>query len=65
MQLNIRSLNSLAAKNKSTLSNGQAIGAQDPNYYITMSISRDGILGGDDVSFTCTSHQKKVFGRYW
>ena len=55
MQLNIRALN---AKRKVSPTHDQL---SSSDYYVTMTISRDQTASSDDVAFTCTSNQKKVF----
>ena len=55
MQLNIKALNSM-----------RKIQADVPekmysDYYVTLTISRDQNASSDDVAFTCTSNQNKVF----
>ena len=55
MQLNIRALN---AKRKVSPTHDQL---SSSDYYVTMTISRDQNASSDDVAFTCTSSQKKVF----
>ena len=52
LQLNIRSLNAM------TIPDGTR--KMEPDYYITLTISRDKTASVDDLSFTCTSEQNKV-----
>ena len=58
MQLNIGSLKLLEIANDALVRT--PIGT-DAEYYITMYISRDNKPSADDLAFTCTNNQPKVF----
>ena len=55
MQLNIKALNSMR-KIQSDMTQKMY-----SDYYVTLTISRDQNASSDDVAFTCTSNQNKVF----
>ena len=55
MQLNIEALNSMR-KTQSDVPRQMY-----SDYYVTLTISRDQNASSDDVAFTCTSNQNKVF----
>lgn len=60
MQLNVKALNAVSTKKESSATKREEADSHVPDYYITMTISRDRIASGDDLAFTCTSEQKKV-----
>ena len=60
MQLNIKALNGLSTSKEPSTTGEEGTDSPPPDYYITMTISRDKIASGDDLAFTCTSEQKKV-----
>ena len=55
MQLNIKALNSMRKIQPDVPEKMHS------DYYVTLTISRDQNASSDDVAFTCTSNQNKVF----
>ena len=55
MQLNINALNSVRKVQSDVHQKVYS------DYYVTLTISRDHNASSDDVAFTCTSNQNKVF----
>ena len=60
MQLNLNTLNALSKSKEPSATSKEETDSHPPDYYITMTISRDEVASGDDLAFTCTSEQKKV-----
>ena len=61
MQLNIGSLKILEIADDDLIRTPIGTDYEDSDYYITMYISRDNKPSADDLAFTCTNNQPKVF----